>query len=244
METYKFNSINDLIQAIETEKGSGTRTPLNRFIKGEGDLDWFGGINKLSQYKETLQSGYLPAVEEMQTATATSEGSTVNLVQSVGGQFGDVSRYLNGEPECMFDFETAEENKYLVLNIAAVSPANMDAKKLMRLCASVFTSVNFLEANGTRVKIFTTVAVYDRKDKSSMQVKVLIKDFEDFFTPSHHGLILGHYSTVRGLMYSYLSIHNKTTTLGNCTDIQSESGEVIIDFRSITEQQIKDKLIK
>jgi hypothetical protein len=240
MITYYFQSVASLIDATETEQGKGTRFSLDTFTNGSYDAEWFGGIGKLSEYKETLKSGYLPAVKELSQLAATSEGNTVSLVQSVCGQFGDVSRYLNGEPECMFDFETAEENKYLVLNIAAVSPANMQASKLMKLCAAIFSTVNFLEAQGTRVKIFLTVAVYDKVAKKDMQVKVLIKDFDDYFTPSYHGLLIGHYSTVRGLMYSYLSIHNKTKTLGKCIDIESAEGETVIDFRTTDENKIKN----
>jgi hypothetical protein len=49
-------------------------------------------------------------------------------------------------------------------------------------------------------------------------VNLLVKDYQDNFITSLHGLLIGNLATVRGIMYAYLSIHSKSTTLGSPID--------------------------
>jgi hypothetical protein len=246
MERYNFNSIAELLTAIETQEkiGKGTKLQLIVFrdFPTESRRQWLGGINDLAEYKQTLLNGYLPAVEELK-GTATNEGSQNNLVPSISGQFNDVATYLTGQPECMADFEQVQENKYLVLNISGVTPAKMDAAEIMNKCKAVFSAVNFLEANGTRVKIFLTVTVNDTKSRRVQEVRILIKDFKENFVPTYHGLLIGHLTTIRGVIYSFLSIHNKCKTLGKCIETAGEENEKLISYWRQSTEQIKQTIL-
>jgi hypothetical protein len=247
MEQFYFNSIAELLTAIETQEkaGKGTKTQLIYFrdLPTEDRRQWLGGIKDLTEYKQTLVSGYLPAVEELNTGTATNEGNENIFIPSVSGQFNDVDAYLTGQPECMADFETQEANKYLVLNISGVTPAKMNAAQIMEKCKAVFSAVNFLEAKNTRVKIYLTVSVNDTKSRRMQEVKILIKDFSDNFVPTFHGLLIGHLTTIRGLIYAYLSIHNKCRTLGRCIETQPAAGETLISYWMQTAEQIKQIIL-
>jgi hypothetical protein len=245
MQTY-FNSIASLIEAIETnqEKAKGTKIAYNRFFINGNDnfyTDWNGGIKDNKEFNEFLKNGYLPAVEELR-GTATNDGSQFNLVAGVSGQFNDVDAYLTGQPECMAEFEQIEENKYLTLNISGVTPAEMKAEQIMKKCKAVFSAVNFLESNGTRVKILLTVCTFDKVGKKDCNVQVLIKDFTDNFVPTFHGLLIGHLATIRGIIYAYLSLYNKTKTLGSCREAQPEAGQKLISYFLHNEKQIKEIL--
>ena len=243
MQKFYFNSVAELLKATETETGKGTKNSLNRFTsENEYFREWNGGIANITEFKDILIHGYLPAVEELK-GTATNEGSQCNLVASVSGQFNDVAMYLTGQPECMADFAQVDENKFLTLNISGTTPAKMNATEIMNKCKAVFSAVNFLETNGTRVKIFLTVCVFDKVAKKEQELKVLIKDFSDNFVPTYHGLLIGHLTTIRGLFYSYLSIHNKTKTLGSCREAQPEAGQKLISYFLNSEKQIKEIIL-
>lgn len=246
MQIY-FNSIVSLIEAIETnkEKAKGTKIAYNRFFKDNTDFftDWQGGIKNADEFNNFLKIGYLPAVEQLAAAQGTNEGSRNQLTPSVNGQFNDVAAYLTGQPECMADFMQEDENKYVVLNISGVTPAKMNAKEIMNKCKAVFSGVNFLEANGTRVKILLTVCTFDKVAKKDVNVQVLIKDFADNFVPTFHGLLIGHLATIRGIIYAYLSLYNKTKTLGSCREAQPEAGQKLISYFLNSEKQIKEIIL-
>jgi hypothetical protein len=243
MVNFNFNSIGELLNRIDTDNGQGTQSAKNMYLKGSYKADWYGGINNLSEYQQSVKNGYLPAVEQMQGQAATTEGNSQNLTSSNSGQFGDVAKYLSGEPECMFDFETQEANNYLILNIDAVTPYTTKGNVLMNKCKAIFNAVNILEATGTRVKINISIAINDkvkgsRKEGEKIQMNLLVKDYQDNFITSLHGLLIGNLATVRGIMYAYLSIHSKSPTLGSPIESIFTEGKKV-SFMNHSEAEIK-----
>jgi hypothetical protein len=243
MLNFNFQSIGELLNRIETEQGEGSHSAKNMFLNGSYDSKWYGGINTLQKYKETVESGYMPAVEEIQGQAATTEGNSQNFISSESGQFGDVAKYLSGEPECMFDFETQEANNYMILNIDAVTPYTTSGNVLMNKCKAIFNAVNILEVTGTRVKINLSIAIEDRKKGSKktgekIQMNLLVKDYQDNFITSLHGLLIGNLSTVRGAMYAYLSIHAQSSSLGKPIESIFTEGKKV-SFMNHSEEEIK-----
>jgi len=247
MLNFNFDSIGELLNRIDTDKGKGTQKAKEIYLNGGFKADWYGGINNLTEYNDTVKNGYLPAVEQMQGQTATTEGNSQNLISSNCGQFGDVAKYLSGEPECMYDFETQEANNFLILNIDAVTPATTSGNVLMNKCKAIFNAVNILEATGTRVKINISIAINDkakgsRKEGEKMQMNLLVKDYQDNFISSLHGLLIGNLATVRGIMYAYLSIHSKSPTLGSPIDSIFTEGKTV-SFMNHSEAKIKQIIL-
>lgn len=248
---YNFNSVYHLIDTMlkESETGKGLKLAYNSFLAGwnQDRAAWVGGIGKLENYINTLKTGFEPAVSELKNVALNFEGLNQNLVPSICGQFGDVSKYLNNEPECMFEFEEITTNKFLTLHISGVTPYTMEAAQLMDKCKVIFNCVNNLELNGTRVKIYLSIATNETKSPAAKnqvkkQIKVLIKDFNENFVPGYHGLLIGHLSTIRGLFYAYLSLHNKKSSLGSCIDSEILPGEIYVTLRNDSQQSIINKL--
>jgi hypothetical protein len=248
---YNFNNIQDLVNSMhnEVETGKGTKLQYNYFLNGYTNdrAAWCGGIGLLNEYINTLKTGFEPAVNELKNTSLNIEGLTQSLIPSICGQFGDVSKYLNNEPECMFEFDEITTNKYLTVHISGVTPYTMDAGQLMDRCKVIFNCINNLELNGTRVKIYLSIATNETKSTTAKnqvkkQIKVLIKDFNENFVPGYHGLLIGHLSTIRGLFYAYMSIHNKKNSLGACIDSEIEPGEIYIAIRKDSENTIVKKL--
>ncbi|MFN7609931.1 MAG: hypothetical protein ACK5QX_03180 [bacterium] len=241
---YNFKNIHELIKETHKQapKARGTKSSYNNFFTGDHyDPDWIGGITNINDYTDFTNKGYLPAVEELNISAQTNEGNKHLFSSSVCGQFGDVAKYLNGEPECMFDFEPQEVNNYLTINISGVTPGYMQAKDIQAKCKAVFNAVNELELKNTRCKIYLTVCTLDRKSRKedkNVDVQILVKDFEDNFIPSYHGLILGHLTTIRGLIYSFISLHNKTASLGSCREADKQEGVKLISYHKHTPEEI------
>lgn len=246
---YNFKNIHELIKETHAQapKAKGTKSSYESFfVNNHYDPDWIGGIVNIKEFTEYVNKGYLPAVESLNISAQTSEGSKHLFAPSVCGQFGDVAKYLNGEPECMFDFEPQEINNYLIINISGVTPGYMQAKDIQAKCKAVFNAVNELELKNTRCKIYLTVCTVDRvsrKEDKNVDVQILVKDFEDNFIPSYHGLILGHLTTIRGLIYSFISLHNKTKSLGSCREADKQEGVKLISYHHDTPEQIINKII-
>jgi hypothetical protein len=243
-----FKNIHELISAAQQQAPSakGTKVAYNNFFASRHhNVEWVGGIADITEYQNFVNCGYLPAVQNFDISAQTNEGNKSNFILSNCGQFGDVAKYLSGEPECMFDFSPQEINNYLTINISGVTPSTMKAKDIQEKCNAIFNAVNKLELSGTRCRILLTVCTKDRttrKQDKDVDAQVLVKDYEDNFIPSYHGLILGHLTTIRGLIYAFLSLHSMSPSLGACREAEKEEGQILISYHHDTPEAIINKI--
>jgi len=247
LQKFYFNSVHELIRATEAEAETapGFKYAFTQFYKGEAQADreqWTGGIRTADQYKELLKNGYLPAVNEL-GANATTQGNRNELTPSYSGQFFDVAAYVQGRPDCMAEFQTQETNQYLTINIDFSIGYDVKASTLMEKAKVIFNAINEIEAQGTRVKINMIAQVHATETKQRFFIDVKIKDFEENFIPSLHGLFIGHLATVRAIFFSYLSLYSKQLSIGGKELIKDREPGVIYLELTDTNEQLKSKLI-
>lgn len=244
LQSFNFNSIAELIQTTEqeAETSTGAKNLFNRFYVNENtDRDWTGGLSGISEYKELLKNGYLPAVEQL-AANQTNSGTRFDLVPSVSGEFFDIGAYIEGRPECMGDFTQQEVNQYLTVLIECSVGYKVNGELLMGKAKTIFNCINEIEAKGTRVKIVLFSECTAEETNQKFNIYVNVKAHEENFIPSWHGLLIGHLATVRAVMYSYLSIKSLQDSIAS-KDVRSkpEPGTVVIELTD-SETEIKRKL--
>lgn len=226
--SWYFDNIEEVIKRTEVEQivGPGSQISYKQFYLTGRDPKWTGGIGNATQYKEILKTGYLPAVEALQI-DQVSTGQRYEFLPSVSGQFNDIGAYIEGRPECMGEFAEQEANKYLTVLINASTPAKMGGSTLMETAKLIFSSIQEMEANRIRVKIVIVFACIDRRSKNEYRFYLNVKNFEENFIPSLHGLLVGHLATVRGILYSYASLYVKDKQLGWVTTVETEEPNTI-----------------
>jgi hypothetical protein len=244
-DVYKFVNVRELIgrtfSEADNKAAKGTKQSFERYKAGRNDTEFIGDIANFEQYESTLKNGYEIGVQEFSTEART-EGGRLEMVPDVCGQFWDVGAYLSGNPECMGDFVEVEANNYKTIVIDATTPAKMPARKLAAKCKAVFEAVGGLEVSGTRCKVIIRAGVYNKKGNHIQVVELMVKDFEETLIPSYHGLILGNLSTVRGVIYSYMSLYNTRPNLGYAMPTQAQPGETMVSYLTDEPEQIKNKL--
>jgi len=243
VERFQFNSIHELIERMFADEptATGTKHAYNRGHNNEAPQNWTGGIKGFTDYFELLKTGYLPAVEELKN-DQSGEGSRQLFTPSVYGEFSDVGAFLAGHPECMANFIEQPINNTIKLNINTCTPANMGAPQLMEKCKTIFNCVNHLETNGKRVEICISTAVENRKTSQKQEVQIKIKNSEEPLLAAFHGLILGHLSTTRVLIYAFLSLYSTVTTLGHVEEVQ-EPEMINISLMQDNTEEIKSKIL-
>jgi len=218
VQNFAFNSIQDLIQATEEQAPTapGTKLTFSKFYCEEESpfKEWAGEINNANHYKELLKNGYLPAVEALDVDQVSS-GQRYDLTPSISGQFNDIGAYLEGRPECMGEFLEQETNRYLTVYIECSIGYNVKADLLMEKAKTIFNAINQIEAQGTRVKIVMFADCFAKETNQRLLLMVGVKNHEENFIPSLHGLYIGHLATVRAIMYSYLSLYSKQQSIGH-----------------------------
>jgi hypothetical protein len=240
---FNFNSIHELIKKMFEDEPTATGTK-NAYMAAKNnarDTEWTGGIKGLTDYFDLLKNGYLPAVEELKN-NQSGEGNHQLFTPSVCGEFSDVSAFLAGHPECMANFEEQPANNAIKININTCTPANMKGPELMEKCKTIFNCVNHLEANGKHVEIYISTAASNRKTQVKHETQIKIKATEEPILPAFHGLLLGHLSTTRVLIYSFLSLYSTVPTLGRVEEV-NEPEMINISLMTDSNNQIKGKIL-
>lgn len=242
-QKFVFNSIHELIQAMEREAptAKGTKASYYSGISSSRDTNWTGGVKGFNDYFDLLKNGYLPAVEELKDTT-TGEGQRIIFTPSVYGEFMDVSKYLAGHPECMGTYEEQETENIIRLNLNTWTPAYMEGSELMKKCKAIFSAVNHIENNGKRAEIYISTATTNHKTGQRHDVRIKVKSSEEPLLAPFHGLLIGHLSTTRVLIYAFLSLYSHIDTLPKAEEIE-EPDMINISLMNDSPEQIKAKII-
>ena len=182
------------------------------FIDNACNKSW-AGVQGIAEYTEQLISGTgSPKLINEHSLVVNQEGKANHFVPNVCGVFNDPVAYIEGQPECMFDFEQAPVNNYVRVMYAAIVSASIELKKCEIAAKAISECVNILEVGGTRVRI--EVLFVNQHEPEINSFKVIIKDYEENYIPHVHGFAMGNFGTVRAAGYSYWERINSHEGLG------------------------------
>lgn len=139
---------------------------------------------------------YLSIVQEL-----TREGWHSHL--DVGGECVDIGAYLEGEPECMMNFDVpVTRSVRIIANISARCSA--DAERLLNRGIAIAAAVYTLQANGMGVALSVGDWVSEYNAGGDLhQTTVEVNPFGDYIDPGRLAFWLGHPAALRRCMFRY-----------------------------------------
>jgi hypothetical protein len=239
---FQFNSIEELIKTTEQEAptSKGNKSAFNSWNDPNGGRSSFcGGVKNAKEYNDLINNGWRPAADTLRL-TEAGENKTV-FFPSVSGEFNDPGAFLAGLPECMLEVITETAPRLKNIYIEAATPGFTDADTIMKKTRAIFNAVETCEQAGTRCQIFIKVGVITNGKKMILTVKA--KDHSEPLIPIYHGLILGHLATVRGVMYAYLSLYSKSSSIGAPAEDEPQPDGVTVSYQTDSPETIKNKII-
>lgn len=218
-------------------------------MKGNADEGW-AHARGFEHYFELLKEGKLKGEQlENEFDGMTNEGMEDGAVEAVSGEFYSVENYLSGVPECMLDYQPREVSKFINLVVSVACPAMFDIKMMQKRMKVVYQFVNELElTNQVRFRITLLFEVDQKKEENCFAV--ILKDYQETYSPSTHGFALNNYATIRCMGYGYWCLLNNHGSLGRTPEKGSkayykpEKDEIFVMPARQNEQEILKTLKK
>lgn len=138
-----------------------------------------------------------------------SQMDDVTVRHEVSGFEPDISRYLQGEPACMFEAALSSEDVCINLLVNVSFSAAIDQEKIFGRGAALLALVDALESKGKRVKIDTVCAW------STHETYVSIKDHGERLDVDRMAFILAHEAYLRGVLFSFWKSFHETEDYGS-----------------------------
>lgn len=197
----EFDSVSEIAERVATKhRGAPTLSTIER------DPEWYGGVDSFDKARDMARVGWDDKTDDwMKIAEDTLESIERSFEvpswsshYDVTGSDVDVSRYLNGEPENMIQFNLIQATKVgrvvsLSINIAA--SAMVDAETIEARGKSVMALVFALERIGIRTEIFADLQVEGygwRGNTKYGRIITKVKDASEILDPAVVAFALAH----------------------------------------------------
>lgn len=102
---------------------------------------WTGGLDKLNYKLENTDN----IIKDIKNKFKT--------IQAVAGAFVDVPLFIQGEPECMVEFENTVENSFATIYVSLAVHSGVDTDEITTRGRKVMEVIDALEQNNIRTKV-------------------------------------------------------------------------------------------
>jgi hypothetical protein len=180
----------------------------------EGDKS-FSGTNTFAEAVALAEKGWPKGRERLEALRADLESTVRKAVEAkaatqhydVVGDYIDVGRVLEGEPECCGTYLDAEEGHAkskvvkLVANVSALGHVNQ--RQIFSLGAAIYAAIDLIESLGTRVELWLGSGSHRRHgDGKRLNVQDKIKDAAQPFEGDRLAFYLCNAASLRRLFFS------------------------------------------
>ena len=126
---------------------------------------WTDGLNDL-KYKINADSKFIKGAS-----------NRFRMRNDVTGSFVDIDKYIQGEPECMMEFETQIEPRFATVFVSAGASACVDKKEILERGRKVLEVIDALEQNNIRTRVVQIFAV--ENDENKEYTTIVCKDYQN-----------------------------------------------------------------
>lgn len=140
----------------------------------------------------------------------------VDVNHDVEGHAIDISRYVDGEPECWLKFENVIQeaeagNRLIKISFNCSVSSTVSRETIIARGATIVALIELLEYAGHRVEltlVFANGRMFDRQSNRPpiMSSFIRIKDFDQNVNLTQLSYALAHPSVLRALMFSFMEI--------------------------------------
>lgn len=204
MKTVEYTSVADLVRDAKKN-----RDP-NKCAFQEGDSQWYG-----SSFERAVERSVIGwpkgrnRVLELRAEIEDFIKETINAAAhdthyDVSGNWVDVGRYMNGEPEC-FGSEWQQESSTIqervakiIVNVSALADVNKDA--IFSAGAAAVAAIDICEALGKRCEVW--IGSGSKRNGNELQVLVLAKAASQPVDIDRLSFLFCHAGVLRRLLFS------------------------------------------
>lgn len=207
--TRRFETFNDFLEAALVVPANQDSSSSRRIDDGRNPWSgtktfeeavelaqrgWAEGASKALQFRASITD----AVREIITSRSTS------YTWDVAGQFIDIGRYLEGEPECFGTLDDAGQTASqpvvkIFVNLAASGSVSVES--LFARGAVILAAIDVLEATGKRVEV---VASHGSRGKTLFEAFVTVKRPDQSVDADRLAFVLAHAGCLRRLFFSVM----------------------------------------
>jgi hypothetical protein len=178
----------------------------------EGDKS-FSGTNTFAEAVALAEKGWPQDRERLEALRADLEATVRKAVEAkaaiqhydVVGDYIDVGRVLEGEPECCGSYLDADANHAktkvvkLVANVSALG--HVEQKQIFSLGAAIYAAIDLIESLGTRIELWLGSGSELHSGKR-LTVLVKVKDASQPFEGDRLAFYLCNAASLRRLFFS------------------------------------------
>lgn len=159
----------------------------------------WSGADSFEAAQQIMREGYVPK-GGFNSEIAIAEQQTITAMLDVSGSVVDVGMFLTGEPECMWEFQTAPTTRFADIVINLANPALTEARDLFAYADKVYALVMRLKTQNIECNI-TGVLNTDMGDGYNIEVEIHRQG--QVFSPATISAAL-HPSMLRRMFIGYL----------------------------------------
>lgn len=193
---YKFSSLNDMVNYIESNKAIHN-VPKNGFGNNpytisEDKAKFTGGtyeqcIQLMKTGDNELLKKFVAAQSHVQVTHTQTE-----MIEDVVGSFVNMDSYIQGLPECMFDFQNIESNRFCEITINTAFSSETSHSKMFEKYIYVVKLIDLLESSNVRCKVIVgnysegaTSKKPHRPTGNKCDILVTLKEYSEQLSLAH-----------------------------------------------------------
>lgn len=235
INTIRFDSIEALVRDNERWGKSPTDGSSSRSV-GNGK-DWYGGTQTYEEAVSLISRGWPEGASRVSQVRATLDRAVESLVAAktqdvmfgVEGEWFDIGRMAEGDPECCGYWEEdgeSEKNKIvkIVANICVSACVSTDA--MYARGAACIAAVDVLESLGYRVELWAGIGC-DKYGSERLDSQVLVKDAGQPVDTDRLAYVLCHPAFFRRVYFAHMEL-NRMNPCGCIPCGVSAEGAVVL----------------
>jgi len=191
---YRFTSLNDMANYIEANKDEHNvaKNGFTQNVLGDDSVKFRGGtysecIYMLRNGDKALLDKFVSAQSHLQVTHSQCE-----MVEDVVGSFVNIDSYIQGAPECMFDFQNIESNRFCEITINTAYSSETPHSRIFEKYIYVVKLIDLLESNNVRCKVIignysegATSRKPHRPTGNKCDILVTLKEYSEQLSLAH-----------------------------------------------------------
>ena len=196
----------------------------------EEDSEYFSftGTHSFEEALELANKGWMKGLEDIKKADIGNKldllmgiDNKFDLIYDTQGSYVDIDRYLQGEPECMAEFDVKITPRFADIYVNMGFNAYVSSKSITERGKIILEFIDALEARNIKIKLHSC-AFLSGNGRAFKLDDITVKDYKDALNIEAVNFAVCHPSFFRRLLFSYWE--NNTKEFRDKFDIWAGAG--------------------
>ena len=217
VDTVSFDNVIDMYNAAEAEPQEGSYAAEGGYCSTQNrELDSFQGVKNWAEAVQLRKDGWPEGLRKAEALASKITGIVAGqmpvqeIMYAVSGNYVDIGRYLEGDPECFGYLEDTENlinapmGKIVRIGVNVAVSAAVDKFTIERRGAAILAVTKLLELVGRSVTVDTIWASSDSGGgKTTNVVKTHVKKSGENLSPESLAFAIAHPAYLRMFQFRF-----------------------------------------